>query len=270
MENIAEELRCIGSYTSVCQKMMINNIEKTKNEIITKNFGMRKDTLLKTIIEKMSQTVVQLVVVVRNFSLDTNGKTQLLNTKMVGLLCSLLKPFKNFPELVLNSLRVTAKLSLQDNFRAQINSKPAQIKCLIDVLVYEGKYCRNIMNGEPEKNTVNDNFSDIFGMNSNQKGNKNTKINDQNNNINNDTDREGDPANECKDSGRNENKNENKNKYKNDRELDRSRGTDNGIEDDDSGSEDEEESWPYWYTWPLVSRVAFTLGNLSTSNSTNR
>jgi hypothetical protein len=274
MENIAEEIRSIGSYTSICQKMIINNIEKTRNEIITKAFGMRKDTLLKTIIEKMSQTVVQLVVVVRNFSLDINGKTQLLNTKMVGLLCSLLKPFKNFPELVLNSLRVTAKLSLQDNFRAQINSKPAQIKCLIDVLVYEGKYCRNIMNGESEKNILKDNFSDIFGTNSDNKSLKNTKVNSQKNSLGNDVDGECDSANESKNGGKfekydNSDKSEGndvKSKSRHERELDRSRGK----EEEDSESEEEEESWPYWYTWPLVSRVAFTLGNLSTSNSSNR
>jgi hypothetical protein len=276
VENIAEEIRTIGSYTSICQKMVMNNIEKTRNEIITKAFGMKKDTLLKTIIEKMSQAVVQLVVVVRNFSLDINGKTQLLNTKMVGLLCSLLKPFKNFPELVLNSLRVTAKLSLQDNFRAQINSKPAQIKCLIDVLVYEGKYCRNIMNGESEKNILKDNFSDIFGTYSDNRSLKNTKINNQKNSLGNDVDGECDSANESKNGGKSEKydksdkseRNEMKNKSRNDRELDRSSGKEE--EEEDSESEEEEESWPYWYTWPLVSRVAFTLGNLSTSNSSNR
>jgi hypothetical protein len=28
--------------------------------------------------------------------------------------------------------------------------------------------------------------------------------------------------------------------------------------------------WPIWYTWPLLSRVAFTLGNLTTTNDSNR
>ena len=30
------------------------------------------------------------------------------------------------------------------------------------------------------------------------------------------------------------------------------------------------ESWPQWHTWPLLSRVCFTLGNLTTSNDANR
>lgn len=28
--------------------------------------------------------------------------------------------------------------------------------------------------------------------------------------------------------------------------------------------------WPYWHTWPIIARVAFTLGNLTTSNNSNR
>lgn len=39
------------------------------------------------------------------------------------------------------------------------------------------------------------------------------------------------------------------------------------------GDEDNEEdvnSWPSWYTWPLISRMAFTLGNFTTTNETNR
>jgi hypothetical protein len=28
--------------------------------------------------------------------------------------------------------------------------------------------------------------------------------------------------------------------------------------------------WPAWYTWPLISRISFTLGNLTTTNANNR
>jgi hypothetical protein len=28
--------------------------------------------------------------------------------------------------------------------------------------------------------------------------------------------------------------------------------------------------WPQWYTWPMISRIAYTLGNLTTTNETNR
>lgn len=39
---------------------------------------------------------------------------------------------------------------------------------------------------------------------------------------------------------------------------------------DGASAPGESVAWPTWYTWPLVSRVAFTLGNLTTSNEVNR
>lgn len=38
----------------------------------------------------------------------------------------------------------------------------------------------------------------------------------------------------------------------------------------DNNEDDIECSWPSWYTWPLISRMAFTLGNFTTTNETNR
>ena len=39
-------------------------------------------------------------------------------------------------------------------------------------------------------------------------------------------------------------------------------------EDEDDG--EEKRGWPSWHTWPLLSRVCFTLGNLTTTNDANR
>ncbi len=36
------------------------------------------------------------------------------------------------------------------------------------------------------------------------------------------------------------------------------------------GAEEAEVDWPSWHTWPLLSRVCFTLGNLTTTNEGNR
>ena len=217
IENVSEELRTVGSFTVICQKRIIQNTEKVKNEIISKFVGLKANEIISRIIHKLSEIVVQLVVIIRNYSIDSYGKAQLINTKIVGLLCSLLKPFKNYPELLLNCVRVTAKLSLQDNFRAQINSKSAQIKCLIDVLVQEGSICLDIMNSTSEETNIN-------------------------------------PHNHRNNSSSSNGNTENHGNYSNS----------SSYRDTDSSS------WPYWYTWPLISRIAFTLGNLTTSNSLNR
>jgi hypothetical protein len=130
--------------------------------------------------KKLSEIIIQSVVSIRNFSTDNNGKTQILKNKITPLLCYLLIPYKNHPELILNCTRVLSKLSLLDNFRLQINNKNDIIKCLIDILISEQLIYSNI---------------------------------------------------------------DNKNNTK---------------------------KWPFWYTWPIIARVAFILGNLTTSNNSNR
>ena len=102
------------------------------------------------VVDKISQVLVQLVAVLRNFSADggycinhctisklfckpklfctifssgssTSGRSQLLNYKIVCRLCSLQGVFAGYPDLLLNCARVTAKLSLLDPFRSQVN-----------------------------------------------------------------------------------------------------------------------------------------------------
>ena len=180
IEIVSEVLRAIGSFTVICQKRLISNTEKVKNEIISKFVGDKANNLCLKIINKLSEIVVQLVVIIRNYSIDSDGKSQLINTKIVGLLCSLLKPFKNYPELILNCVRVTAKLSLQDNFRAQINSKTAQIKCLIDVLVQEGTICLDVMNGTSKVTSINS-YNHQNGNTSNNDNSENHHNNSDNN-----------------------------------------------------------------------------------------
>jgi len=37
-----------------------------------------------------------------------------------------------------------------------------------------------------------------------------------------------------------------------------------------NSGENKKIEWPVWYTWPMISRISFTLGNLTTSNEHNR
>jgi len=117
-------------------------------------------------------------------------------TEALGSLCALLGPFCGHAELVLMIARITAKLSLLDPFRSQINSRQEHVRALASIIVRESETCKRIMDGD---------------------------------------------------------------------------GGDNGGEGKDGTTEDAEpEEWPAWHTWPLLSRVSFTLGNLTTSNDTNR
>ena len=132
------------------------------------------------IFSQLGFVMVQIVGAVRHFSLDISGKQQMLSSKIICHICDLLHLFQNNPELCLNCVRVTAKLSLQDTFRSQLNSKPSYIASITKIILNEADMCMRVMNGD---NTV---------------------------------------------------------------------------------------VWPSWHTWPLLSRAAYSLGNMTTTNDNNR
>ena len=172
----------LGAIEIISEGFKVISAVLGSNEI-TKFINSSTNSSIKTSIDKIAQVLIQLVAAMRNFSLDTLGRNQILSTKCLPVLCRFLSIFKEYPELTLNCARVTAKLSLHDNFRLQINTNVVYLKSLVDVIIIEAQQCQSVMN------QVTENF---------------------------------------------------------------------------------DKSWPSWYTWPLLSRVAFTLGNLTTSNEINR
>eukprot|EP00606_Chrysophyceae_sp_TOSAG23-5_P000501 GSChrysophyteH2.ASY1.ANO1.915.1 assembled CDS len=143
--------------------------------------------LHKHLVEQLGRLVEQLVGALRSFAQETGGRSRILDAEVMGTVCALLAPFRGQSELVLSAARITAKLSLLDTFRSQINAKQQNVRHLVEVVVHEADKCREVMLGEI-------------------------------------------PA----------------------------RGAEGGG------------MWPQWHTWPLLSRVSFTLGNLTTSNAENR
>lgn len=176
---LAAIARCLTSH--------LHTVSASNNTSNTSQSKVKPEVCILT-----GKLVAQLTAAGRNFSLDSTGRSQLLHGKTICILCNLLPLFKNSaPEVLLNCVRVTAKLSLLEPFRSQINAKAVNIKCLVDVIIGEAQQCQQIMDGG----------SCIGGTVSSTAG---------------------------------------------------------------------QVEWPAWHTWPLLSRVAFTLGNLTTSNNTNR
>ena len=131
-------------------------------------------------LSQLGYIVVQITSTIRNFTLESSGRQQLLASSTVVAVCYMMNSFQNNAELLLNCVRVTAKLSQFEPFRLQLNKKPKYVSFLTKVIINEGELCRRVMDGD----------ADV--------------------------------------------------------------------------------SWPSWYTWPLLSRAAFTLGNLTTNNDSNR
>ena len=231
IDRIAETLRAVGATAIALGKYKTNwpqQQQQQQQQQHSVSSPSPLPPLFDILTSKLALIAAQLVVVVRNTALDSSGRAAVLSSKTVCLLCSLLRPFRGYPDLVLNCLRVTAKLSLQEPFRSQINSKTNHIKCLVEVLVLEGTHCQHVMNGDDEGHghiepsatstttSTHPSSSEPY-VSSNGTG---TKARENNNN--------------------------------------------------DNYNAQLAKKWPFWYTWPLLSRVAFTLGNLTTSNGTNR
>ena len=105
-------------------------------------------------------------------------------------------------------------------------------------------YCSNIMNNNNELNNIESNEIDENNFYSDSIGNIRSTDNDNNQQK---------VRNFVHADDKNENEITKIEKY-----------------DQKEVEEVEIDHWPFWYTWPLISRIAFTLGNLTTSNNKNR
>jgi hypothetical protein len=181
IENIGEGLKVSGIIANY-------RLQLESQSVKLQTPSISSSSRMINIFDKLSQILVQLVAAERNFALDSQGRLQIQTSKSICVICNLFRLYKTSPELLLNCARVTAKLSLQEPFRSQINSKPVHIKCLVDAIIGEAQHCQKIMDGD-------------------------------NSNI------------------------------------------EEGLDTT---------TWPSWYTWPLLSRISFTLGNLTTTNDSNR
>jgi hypothetical protein len=169
----------------------ILNIYKKYKKINGNQFSVAMSTVINgkdfsVVMSQLGYIVVQLITILRNYSLDSNGRQQINEYKCFNYICEMTILYKyNNPELLLNCVRVMAKLSLYEVFRSVLNSNPKYIESLVNIILYESEMCYKVMN---------------------------TTSSSSRNSLN----------------------------------------------------------WPSWHTWPALSRTAFTLGNLTTTNDTNR
>ena len=162
------------------------------------NISNNTNALAKHLAEQVGRVAEQLVGAQRNFIQDSAGRARALKCNMLGPLCALLVPLGQQPELVLNIARITAKLSLLDTFRTQINENIDNVKALVSLITQEANKCHNLMTGRTDNAGTAVDSSHVAAV------------------------------------------------------------------------QTEQGAWPQWHTWPLLSRVSFTLGNLTTSNDRNR
>ena len=125
VDSICVGLRCMGSAANTCLTYMGRvkdvamsrpgtasgdafgrpDLTTTTRTTIAPTSDRARVAKMRLVLDKLNQILVQLVAALRNFTLDSVGRNQLLSCKAVCLLCSLMRPFKTYPDLLLNCAR---------------------------------------------------------------------------------------------------------------------------------------------------------------------
>jgi hypothetical protein len=193
--------------------------------------GLPSKEMMNATIEKILISLSQVIIIIRNYSLEKSSREFLLQNDILLNFLPILTKFSYFSEIILNIARVLAKLTLYESFRNQINSKNVPfLDALVKIIRNEANKCEKIMDTSGEEGNAKENAETANSQNI------------KNNNHNNGT-----------------------NSRRNSSKMD---------DDSDYFEESEEptegETWPEWYTWPMISRISFALGNLTTTNEGNR
>ena len=77
--------------------------------------------------EKPHKSQILIFAILRNFTLDTSGKSKIVSENMANFICNICSICLHHSEIVLNVTRILAKLSLTETFRAQLNSDDINI-----------------------------------------------------------------------------------------------------------------------------------------------
>jgi hypothetical protein len=184
----------------------------------------------------MTQGLVETLGILRNFSADRKCRNKLSNCDVISRLCLMQEVYQGYPLVLLNCARVTAKLSLSDSFRAQINANSEHIRCLVKVVVNEAALCQAVMDGYGD---TGDNDNRSSGSAVGGGGGAAAVVS------------EGKGGEDTPSGGS-------------------ASGRDTGAGAGAGSALTQAGSWPSWYTWPLLSRICFTLGTLTTTNGDNR
>jgi hypothetical protein len=111
------------------------------------------------------QSVVEALTIIRNLSLDEDGRSQIHGTGTLSLICKLIQvctsqPFSNLEKeeeilgsvsgVLLSAVRVTSKLSLYEDLRDQLNKSkpPLDLAAIAGVIGRESKQCLRVLDGQ--------------------------------------------------------------------------------------------------------------------------
>ncbi|CAM9507477.1 unnamed protein product, partial [Hapterophycus canaliculatus] len=101
--------------------------------------GIRQDNAI-LLRKRVSPFLAQGISLLRDLAVGEKSRSDSFQAAdVVGTLCSILRPFRSCQDVVLNTARVLAKLSLQEKTRAEINSDAGHMRDLFAALIEQGR-----------------------------------------------------------------------------------------------------------------------------------
>jgi len=131
----SEQIESLESFSSTSLSQQDSN-QSLSRDSFTDN--------IKLIANNTTQSIVQCLGILRNFSLERAGRQQIERCEVVGPLCHIQDLYQSHPLVALSCARVVAKLSLSESFRSQINSNVHHLRCLVGVVIQQSKLCQQV------------------------------------------------------------------------------------------------------------------------------
>lgn len=88
---------------------------------------------------EMIRHLAHSVALLRDLAVEKENHARFAAAGAVDTLCTILRPFSDQPDVVLNAARALAKLSRQEAMRRKLNADPSQVRSLLASLVEQGQ-----------------------------------------------------------------------------------------------------------------------------------
>ncbi|CAM9197269.1 unnamed protein product, partial [Laminaria digitata] len=113
--------------------------------------GQRRENLTNSLRKRVSTPLALTIGLLRDLAAGKGKNDDLRAAGAVSVLCSVLRPFRDQLDVVLNTARALAKLSLQERTRGEMASDSAHVRDLLAALVEQGRQVNGDFGGDSSR-----------------------------------------------------------------------------------------------------------------------
>lgn len=131
-------------------KTHISDALSDSNGKISFKKGYERSNSITLLQRRVSPPLAQAINLLRDVAMGKDKHDKFRAAGVVGILCSILRPFQNQQDVVLNASRALAKLTLQREMREDTNSDPTHVRDILAALVQQGQEIEGVFSDMEE------------------------------------------------------------------------------------------------------------------------